>query len=178
MDRAVRGQTVLSKGKMMAIYRKKAKLHPVIHKNLFINCIGIISCCFMSADDGVKLLMQRSERFLENVKHNFEIGFLDIAAFSLEQSIELFLKSKVLEKAGDFPHTQNIRTLMQTLFEQSSQRCSEIVKSHLDKHGIILVAIQDAYITSRYFAINIEKNDLDKMIQVVQEIIHDLRHVC
>lgn len=132
----------------------------------------------MSADDEVKLLMQRSERFFENVKHNFEKGFFDIAAFSLEQSIELFLKSKVLEIAGDFPHTHNLRTLMQALSEQVGQRCSEVVSSHLKSHGVALVAIQDAYITSRYFTSNIEKDDLSKMIEVVREIINDLRNVC
>ncbi len=132
----------------------------------------------MTADDETKLLMQRSERFLENVKHNIEVGFLDIAAFSLEQSIELFLKSKVLERVGDFPHTHNLRTLMEVLSDQSAQECSGRIKSILDRYGVTLIAIQDAYITSRYFASSVEKSDLSKMVEVVREILDDIRSVC
>ena len=43
-----------------------------------------------------KRLLKRSKDFLETAEYQIGKGFYDLAAFSLEQALQLFLKAKVL----------------------------------------------------------------------------------
>jgi HEPN domain-containing protein len=44
-----------------------------------------------------KNLLRRSRDFLETAEYQISRGFYDLAVFSLEQALQLFLKAKLLE---------------------------------------------------------------------------------
>ena len=54
-------------------------------------------------------LLERSRRFLETARIQIERGFYDLAAFSLEQSLQLFLKAELLKLKVDYPRTRRLR---------------------------------------------------------------------
>jgi len=60
-------------------------------------------------------LFKRAREFLETAKYQMNIGFHSLAAFSLEQSLQLFLKAKLLENGMDYPRTHSVRMLIQVL---------------------------------------------------------------
>ncbi len=59
-------------------------------------------------EEFVKKLIRRSERFFINALKDFEEKEYDIAMFNLEQSLQLFLKAKILSKGVQFPKTHEI----------------------------------------------------------------------
>jgi len=56
-------------------------------------------------------LLRRSREFYETAILQLEKGFYGLAAFSLEQSLRLFLKAKMLERGVDYPRTHSVRRL-------------------------------------------------------------------
>ena len=58
-----------------------------------------------------KRLLKRSGDFLETAEYQINRGFYDLAAFSLEQALQLFLKAKVL--------AEGLTTLEPTVLEFS-----------------------------------------------------------
>jgi len=49
-----------------------------------------------------KNLLLRAERFIETTKYQLSRGFYDLAVFSLEQALQLFLKAKLLANGVDY----------------------------------------------------------------------------
>jgi len=78
----------------------------------------------LSRKDEEKNLLRRAERFIETAEYQLSRGFYDLAVFSLEQALQLFLKAKLLANGVDYPRTHSVRALLE--------------------------ALEDAYITSRY----------------------------
>lgn len=74
-------------------------------------------------------------------------GFYDLAVFSLEQSLQLYLKASLLKLGVDYPRTLSVRKLLELLGELAE---SEEVRELLSKYAVELGALEDAYITSRY----------------------------
>jgi len=52
-----------------------------------------------------KHLLKRSKEFLETAEYQTNKDFYDLATFSLEQTLQLFLKSKTLAEGIDYPRT-------------------------------------------------------------------------
>jgi hypothetical protein len=70
-----------------------------------------------------KRLLKRSGDFLETAKYQISEGFYDLATFSLEQALELFLKAKVLAEGVDFPRTHSVRTPVTVGFRKQKICC-------------------------------------------------------
>lgn len=115
---------------------------------------------------------------MEDSEDNYNKGYYDLSTFSLHQSIELFLKGILLLKAGDFPHTHNIRNLMEDLKIGGNAKCVNTINNYISKYGIELSFISDSYITSRYFESNYNNNDVLKLIKIVKEIKEGITDVC
>jgi len=64
-----------------------------------------------------KRLLKRSKDFLETAEYQIGKGFYDLAAFSLEQALQLFWKAKVLAEGVDYPRTHSVRALLEILSE-------------------------------------------------------------
>jgi len=95
-------------------------------------------------------LLRRSREFYETAILQLEKGFYGLAAFSLEQSHQPFLKAKVLERGVDYPRTHSIRRLLEILSEVAEREISNVLRELVDKYSLKLASIEDAYITSRY----------------------------
>jgi HEPN domain-containing protein len=97
--------------------------------------------------DEYESLLERSRRFCETASMQIERGFYDLAVFSLEQGLQLFLKACLLKLGADYPRTHSARKLLELIYKVSK---SEAISDLLRKFSVELGALEDAYITSRY----------------------------
>lgn len=102
---------------------------------------------YLTKREEYSYLLERSRRFYQTALMQIERGFLDLAAFSLEQSLQLFLKACLLKLGVDYPRTHSIRKLIDIIYEVTEARQ---IKELLDKYSVELALLEDAYITSRY----------------------------
>lgn len=124
----------------------------------------------MTANEEYNNMMEKSRRFLLNAERNLEDGFIDIGAFSANQSLELYLKALMLKELGDYPHTHDLKNLLRNLLEVSNQSVKKKIDQLLKEKSLILSLIQDAYLTARYFSISYSADDLKEMISSIKEI--------
>ena len=114
----------------------------------------------LTAEEEYKLFVEKSKRYFEDAVNNYEKQYYDLSMFSLHQSLELFSRALLIKNAGDFPHSHNIRNLMETLSEIKNDECKTIIKSYIKKYGLELSIITDGYVTSRYFESSYNGNDI------------------
>ena len=55
-------------------------------------------------------------------------GFHDLAAFSLEQSLQLFLKAKLLAEGVEYPRTHSVRALLEILLKVVDENKKGVIK--------------------------------------------------
>jgi HEPN domain-containing protein len=53
----------------------------------------------------IEKLFERSRKFKDAAEFHFSRGDYDLAVFNIEQSLQLFLEAKLLEKGAEFPKT-------------------------------------------------------------------------
>ena len=128
----------------------------------------------MSKKDEEKNLLKRSERFIETAEYQLNRGFYDLAVFSLEQALQLFLKAKLLANGVDYPRTHSVRALLETLMEVAQEARSSI-KHILDTYLMDLGVLEDAYITSRYVMREFKREEVERLARVVKEVLEDLK---
>ncbi len=120
----------------------------------------------MGSKEETNLLKKRARNFFENAESLANKKIFDLAAFNLEQAAQLFLKSFLLEKKGYYPKTHSLRILLSQVAE-----LDEKAKKLLEDESLGLALLEDAYITSRYFAREFEIAEIKKLVEVVQKII-------
>jgi HEPN domain-containing protein len=118
-------------------------------------------------------LLRRSERFMETADYQLKRGFYDLAVFSLEQALQLFLKAKLLANGVDYPRTPSVRALLEALMEVAQEERSAI-KHILDTYLMDLGVLEDAYITSRYVMRDFRREEAERLARVVREVMEDL----
>lgn len=122
----------------------------------------------------VEVLKKRSSMFLELSKHALSQGFYDLACFLAEQSLQLFLKSLLLELIGDYPRTHSVRQLMNELSRVlKSRELDELVAAS----RVRLLALEDAYLLSRYYVRGYEKEDAEDMVKLVEELLSKIKKI-
>lgn len=60
-------------------------------------------------------LKERAEQFLKEAEYDMQCQNLELCAFHLEQSCQLFLKYTLGIILGDFPHIHNLLHLMKAV---------------------------------------------------------------
>jgi HEPN domain-containing protein len=118
-----------------------------------------------------KRLLKRSKDFLETAEYQIGKGFYDLAAFSLEQALQLFLKAKVLAEGVDYPRTHSVRALLEILLELVPVDKKSSVKGVLENYLLELGVLEDAYITSRYLMREFTRQEVEKLAKAVKEIM-------
>ena len=121
--------------------------------------------------DEYRVLIERSRRFLISSEMQAEKGFYDLAIFSLEQALQLFLKAMLIKNGVDYPRIHGVRRLLNILGKISGDKKIEMM---LGKYSLELGVLEDAYITSRYIPREYNKGDYDRVKVVVERIINDL----
>jgi HEPN domain-containing protein len=119
-------------------------------------------------------LLKRSADFLKTAKYQTSQGFYDLATFSLEQALELFLKAKVLAEGVDFPRTHSVRTLLELLGQLVSENKKLVVRGTVEKYLLELGMLEDAYITSRYVMREFTEGEAKKLALAVEEIMRNV----
>ncbi len=71
----------------------------------------------MTRREEYEYLIERSRRFYETAIMQMDKGFYDLAAFSLEQSLQLYLKASLLKLGMDYPRTHSVRRLLELIHE-------------------------------------------------------------
>ncbi len=67
--------------------------------------------------DEIRKLKERSRKFKDAAEFHFSRGDYDLAAFNLEQSLQLLLKAKLLEGGVEFPKIHGLRRFFLMLGE-------------------------------------------------------------
>jgi HEPN domain-containing protein len=119
-------------------------------------------------------LLKRSRDFLETAEYQTSKGFYDLAAFSLEQAMQLFLKAKLLAEGVEYPRTHSVRTLLEMLSELVPERKKSTTKRILEDYLLELGMLEDAYITSRYLMREFAKRETEKLTKAVKEIMRNV----
>jgi len=121
-----------------------------------------------------KRLLKRSRDFLETSEYQASKGFYDLAIFSLEQALQLFLKAKVMAEGVDYPRTHSVRALLEILLDVVPQNLKSSIKGILEKYLLELGMLEDAYITSRYVMREFTKPEAEKLSKAVKEIMENV----
>ena len=123
----------------------------------------------MNSSDTVKLFMRRARDALDTARYHISKGIYDWAAFEIEQSLQLFLKGKLLESGVAFPSIHEIRKLVELLGRVNNDSyLLEILKSR----QLELSLLEEADITSRYIPKEIGKDETLELMRLVEEVIN------
>ena len=121
----------------------------------------------MSKLEEYEALLRRSDGFLETALMQARAGMYDLAVFSLEQSLQLFLKATLLRVGADYPRTHSIRRLLELLTEVTGR--SEL-RELASRYSVELGALEDAYISSRYIPRIYTKDEFERLRAMVEEV--------
>ncbi|HWQ18040.1 MAG TPA: HEPN domain-containing protein [Sulfolobales archaeon] len=121
----------------------------------------------MTKRDEAEYLFERSRRFFETAIIQIDRGFYDLAAFSLGQSIQLYLKACLLKLGADYPRTHSVRSLLELIGDLSGR---EEVRELLLRYAVELGSLEDAYITSRYIGRDYSREEVERLRETVEEI--------
>ncbi len=117
--------------------------------------------------EDVERLLERSMWFFETALMQAGRGFYDLAVFSLEQSLQLYLKSCLLRLGVDYPRTHSVRKLLEIIRDITGDRDVEEI---LSRYAVELGSLEDAYITSRYVARTYTAGEVERLKNTVEEI--------
>lgn len=128
----------------------------------------------MTRKEEEKNLLRRAKEFLETAEYQASKGFFDLAVFSLEQALQLFLKAKILVHGVNYPRTHSVRELLEILSKIVSEDKKDIIKNMLQSYLLELGMLEDAYITSRYVMREFTKKETEKLTKAVKEIMENV----
>ncbi|MEM2983258.1 MAG: HEPN domain-containing protein [Candidatus Bathyarchaeia archaeon] len=117
----------------------------------------------------VTLLRDRSLRMLSSARRSLSEGDYDIAAFIADQAVQLYLKSMVLELAGEVPRIHSIRQLLRVLKEMSDR--PDIIDDYVKKNRSLPIRLEEAYISSRYMPRDYEREEAEELVNFAEEVI-------
>ncbi len=69
----------------------------------------------MTRAEEYESLLERSRRFCETASMQIERGFYDLAVFSLERGLRLYLKACLLRLGVDYPRTHSLKRLLELI---------------------------------------------------------------
>lgn len=128
----------------------------------------------MTSRDEVEYLLKRSKEFLDTAEYQIRKGFYSLAVFSMEQALQLSLKSKVLASGVDYPRTHSVRALLELLSDLASEEEKPIIEQILDNYLLELGMLEDAYITSRYVMREFRRREAEMLMKVVRKVIENV----
>ena len=111
----------------------------------------------------IELFLKRARNFLDGAKERFQKEDWDLTCFMAEQSVQLFIKTIILEKSGEVPKTRSIRKLFGLIYQLTKD---EVFK--YDRKALIF--LESAYLNSRYFSFVYEKEDAEEALKIAVEV--------
>jgi len=96
----------------------------------------------------IQKFKERADAFLDTACYNFQNKRYDLAAFNIEQAVQLHVKTRLLELTGEFPRTHNLVVLLRQISSVFKQKeVEEFTKNEMEA----LTKLADIYITARYY---------------------------
>jgi len=118
-------------------------------------------------EEEVRRFKDRADAFLDTAIYNFEKGRYDLAAFNIEQAIQLYIKTKLLELLGEFPRTHSLVALLRELSRVF--KGEEVERFRKENIGM-LTKLSDVYITSRYYTREFYKDEVKELIEFAYKV--------
>lgn len=122
----------------------------------------------MSHRREVKLLRRRAKGFFARAMDSLNYKDYDLAAFLFEQAVQLYLKSVLLEKVGDYPRTHSLSTLLSLLKRAPG---TEGLVELLERRRVELGLMEDAYIASRYLVREYSEEEAKVLMSLAREVL-------
>lgn len=122
----------------------------------------------MSHRREVELLRRRARSFLARAMDSLNSRDYDLAAFLSQQAVQLFLKSVLLERVGDYPRTHSLSTLLSLL--KRAPGVEGLVKL-LEMRRVELGLMEDAYIASRYLVREYSEEEARVLVSLAEEVL-------
>ena len=117
-------------------------------------------------------LRERAEQFFDDARHNLQQKNLEICAFDLEQSCQLFLKYTIGIKLGDFPHVHNLMQLMKAVSRTLNDE--DFATFYINNKRVIEI-LEKAYFDARYYDTQFEISEIESMINFTKELREKLQ---
>ncbi|MCS7151642.1 MAG: HEPN domain-containing protein [Endomicrobia bacterium] len=95
----------------------------------------------------IDFLKQRAKEFWDEANRLFNEGKYNLAAFSLEQAVQLYIKYLIAKKVGEWPKIHYLPDLFKKLAEIEEDK--EFYEFY-ENNEIFFDDLSDAYFTSRY----------------------------
>ena len=127
----------------------------------------------MTSHETIKKFLEKARGFLDSARYNYSKERFDLVAFCIEQSIQLFVKTKVLESIGEFPRTRDVIFLLGELHATFK---TTTIKNFIKENITILTKLNDAFITSHCYTREFRKDEIDQMLSFAKKLIRLLEH--
>ncbi|WP_290597162.1 MULTISPECIES: HEPN domain-containing protein [unclassified Archaeoglobus] len=116
----------------------------------------------------IEVLKDRAEKFLKNAVQLIDQGVYDLAAFNIQQHVELYLKYKLFLLIGNYPKTHSIKKLLKGIGIATGKE-NEII-SFMEENIDRISNLENAYIISRCIPSEFEKKEVENMLEVAEKI--------
>ena len=114
-----------------------------------------------------KFFKERAKRFFISARENYKKGFYDLAIFDLEQCAQLLLKSKLLEKVGEFPKTHSLSLLLEEIGKLGNKKAAN---QFFAENSILITKLEDSYIAARYFPRKFFREEVKELFSFVKKL--------
>lgn len=120
-----------------------------------------------------EFLKKRAQEFWERAREDLEKGRYNLSVFDVEQAVQLWLKYLIFQKAGDFPKTHYLDSLIKNLAEiYNLPKLTEYYSSHT----LEFKSLEDAYLTSRYFPKDLSESEAKKFLEFASLFLKTLEN--
>ncbi len=117
-----------------------------------------------------EFLRRNAEGFYRNARQLFEGGEYNLAAFNLEQAMQLMLKYILASRLGDFPRTHSLRRL----FREVGTLCPGLWEFY-ESNASVVGNVESAYIASRYYPVEFQEVEVREMLSAYEKFSGVLR---
>jgi len=118
-------------------------------------------------EEEVRRFKERADAFLDTAVYNFEKGRYDLAAFNIEQAVQLYVRTKLLELLGEFPRAHSLVTLLRELSRVFKE---EEVERFVKENIGMLTKLSDVYITSRYYTREFYEEEVKELMEFAHKV--------
>ncbi len=105
-----------------------------------------------------EFLKRIADNFLKNAEKLLKEGIYNLAAFNVEQAVQLYLKYLLAVKIGEFPRMRSVKRLIL----ESSEFCEKL-KEILEENINVIGEIETAYISARYYPIEYLEREVENI---------------
>ena len=116
----------------------------------------------------VNFLKQRAQDFFEEAQHLQQKEKFNLAAFNLEQAVQLWIKYLLGKKLGEWPQVHYLSELIPQLAEAYD---AEQLTEFYEENELFFDNLVDAYFTSRYLPREFSENAVEKLFEGAQQFI-------